>query len=391
MKNKKLMCSLLACAVLLTTGCGNNNYIQDKDKKIVTDPTTGQSLQKEIYCRPSEDTEVYKLYQEYEDQMTTKLSELPECENFKIGSTKTNSLWQLIFVKPLSYIILKLGNVFESWGMTKAYLGLSLMVIGLLIRLILLPFNIKTQKQSQNMQKVQPEIMKLEKKYQGRTDTESQMMKSQEMSAIYKKYNVNPLSSCLLALIQLPIFFAFLQAIYKIPTIYEGEIFGWNLGTTPSVGIFTNHQYSFIILLVLIIATTFFSFKYTMSNNPTSTTQPGAGNQMKTMLYFMTIFIAFASFSLPTAIALYWIVSYAFVIAQTYIMNLLKKKKEEKEIYEHKNGRVEKKEPKVQKEVKEMTTTKKTTKTSSNSKKTTKKEISDKMKMKEGMKYGKNK
>ena len=365
MKNKKIMILLLVCITLFTTGCGNSNYLTDKKGKIVTDPTTGQSLQKEIYCRPSENTETFKLYKKYEKQLNTKLDKLPECDEFKINSNKTKSLWQLLFVKPLAYIILKLGASLKHLGMTKAYLGVSLMIIGLLIRLIILPFNIKTQKQSQMMQKLQPEMARIEKKYAGRNDQESMMMKSQETMALYQKYKVNPLSSCLIALIQLPIFFAFLQAIYKIPTIYEGEIFGWNLGTTPSVGIFTNHQYSFIILLILIILTTFFSFRYTMKNNPTSSAAGDAGNQMNTMLYVMTIFIAFASINLPTAIALYWIVSYAFVIAQTFIMNLIKKKKEEKEIFEKKGPK--------------------------KSLRDDKKSINDKLKMKEGMKYGKNK
>jgi len=224
-----------------------------------------------------------------------------------------------------------------------------------MIRLIILPFNIKTQKQSKIMQEMAPELQRIEKKYANRTDQESLMMKSQETMALYQKYKVSPFLSCLLSLIQLPLFFAFLQAIYKIPAIYEGEIFGWNLGTTPSVGIFNNHQYSFLILIILIILTTYYSFKYTMSQNKTTSAVPGAESQMKTMLIVMTVFIGFASFSLPTAIALYWIVTYAFIIIQTFIMNLISKKKAEKEIA--KKG----------------------------------KKIKEKLKMKEGMKYGKNK
>ena len=175
------------------------------------------------------------------------------------------------------------------------------------------------------------------------------------MMMLYKKYNVNPLLSCLLALIQLPIFFAFLQAIYKIPTIYEGSLFGWNLGTTPSVGIMQNHQYSYIILIVLIIVTTFVSFKYSMNQTPSAT--PDAQQQTKTMLYVMTVFIGIASFSLPTAIELYWVATYLFVIVQTFIMKLIT---EPKSSYD--------------KELKKES-----------------KKIQEKLKLKEGMKYGKNK
>ena len=354
MKNKRILTIILILVMLCLTGCGSSNYIKDEKNNLVTNNKTGQTLQKEIFCKPSKDTDMYKLYEKYEDQMTTSLKNLPECSNFKIRKTKTDGIWSLIFVKPVAYVILKLGNVLHSWGLTKAYLGISLIIIGILIRLILLPLNIKTQNQSKNMQKLQPEMKKIEKKYANREDKESMMAKSQEMMMLYKKYKVNPMLSCLLALIQLPIFFAFLQAIYKIPTIYEGELFGWNLGTTPSVGILQNHQYSYIVLVALIILTTFFSFKYSMSQNAAMNEE--AASQTKTMLIVMTVMIGFASISLPTAIALYWIATYAFVIIQTYIMKLITNKKSN-----------------YDKELKKET-----------------KKIQEKLKVKEGMKYGKN-
>lgn len=356
MKKNKLLAIILVFIVLLTTGCGNNNYIKDDKGKIVINETTGQNLQKDIYCKPSKDTEIYKLYEKYEDQLENKLSQLPDCSKFKVNSNKTSSLWQFLFVKPLAYIILQLGNLLKSIGLTRAYLGVSLIIIGIIIRLVMLPVHIKTQNQAKKMQEMAPELQRIERKYANRTDQESMLMKSQETMALYQKYKISPFLSCMLSLIQLPLFFAFLQAIYKIPAIYEGEIFGWNLGTTPSVGIFTNHQYSFIILLILIILTTYFSFKYTMGQNKNASAVPGAESQMKTMLIVMTVFIGFASFSLPTAIALYWIVTYAFIIVQTYIMNLVHKKCENKKISNNKS-----------------------------------KKIKDKLKLKEGMKYGKNK
>lgn len=355
MKKNKLLSIMLVLIIFLTTGCGSDNYIKDDKGKIVINEVTGQNLQKDIFCKPSKDTETYKLYEKYEDQLDLKLSDLPECDEFKMNSNKTTSLWQFLFVKPLAFLILKLGYLFKSLGLTKSYLGISLMIIGLLIRIIILPFNIKTQKQSKKMQEMAPELQKIERKYANRTDQESMMLKSQETMALYQKYKVSPFLSCILSLIQLPLFFAFLQAIYKIPAIYEGEIFGWNLGTTPSVGLFTNHQYSFLILIILIILTTYFSFKYTMNQTKTASAAPGAEGQMKTMLTVMTIFIGFASFSLPTAIALYWIVTYAFIIIQTFTMNLISKRKANKEI--------------IQKS----------------------KKIKEKLKMKEGMKYGKTK
>ena len=102
MKNK-IKAITLVLVILLVGGCGNNDYIVDKNKKIVTSEVTGQNLQKEIFCRPSKGTEVYKLYEKYEKQMKFELDELPECKNFKLTSTKTTSLWQFLFVKPLAF------------------------------------------------------------------------------------------------------------------------------------------------------------------------------------------------------------------------------------------------------------------------------------------------
>ena len=86
-------------------------------------------------------------------------------------------------------------------------MGVSVMIVGLLIRLFMLPIQIKTTKQSENMKKMQPEMARIEKKYKDKTDNESLMAKSQETMMLYKKYNINPVSSCLLAFVQLPLFF----------------------------------------------------------------------------------------------------------------------------------------------------------------------------------------
>ena len=129
-----------------------------------------------------------------------------------------------------------------------------------------------------NMKKAQPEIEKIERKYRNRTDNESLMAKSQETMMVYKKYKVNPMIGCLMAFIQLPLFFAFLQAIYRTPAIYEETLLTFNLGMTPLVGIKTGN-YLYLLLLVLIAVSTYFSFKQTMSQ--TGSAAPEAAKQMK--------------------------------------------------------------------------------------------------------------
>ena len=179
-----------------------------------------------------------------------------------------------------------------------------------------MPFSKKTLKQSENMKKAQPEMQRLEKKYANKTDNESMMAKSQELMMIYKKYEISPFGSCLLAFIQLPLFFGFLQAINRVPAIFEDSFLGLNLGMTPGKGI-ALHQYTYIILIVLIIFTTYYSFKDSMSQNSGNSE---AEKSMQMTMKFMIVMISFASFSLPTAIALYWIVTNGFIVFQNKLL-----------------------------------------------------------------------
>lgn len=310
MKTKKIIV-LLGAVLLLTTGCGNKTYLKE-GKNIVTYESTGQSLQNNILCKP-EEQELYELYEKYNDQLKTPLEELPMCREFKPGDVKYHSLWESIFVKPIAWLILKLGMAIQNFGV-------SVMLIGLGIRLILLPFSKKTMDQSENMKKAQPEIQKIEKKYAGRTDSDSMMMKSQETMLVYKKYKINPVSGCLIAFIQLPLFFAFLQAINRVPAIFEDSLFGMKLGMTPWVGI-SQGKYIYIALIVLIILSTYFSFKNAMHNQNTNSE---IERQMQFTLKFLIIMISIASFSLPTAIALYWVVTNGFVVIQNFIFKKLR-------------------------------------------------------------------
>jgi len=71
------------------------------------------------------------------------------------------------------------------------------------------------------MKKAQPKLNKIEKKYAGKTDQDSMMMKSNEMMAVYKECKINPMSGCLTSFLQIPIFFAFYEALYRLPLLLK--------------------------------------------------------------------------------------------------------------------------------------------------------------------------
>ena len=314
MKKKSLVVITLALIVMLT-GC--TKYLSDDNKKRVVNEKTGQAITSNILCLP-ESEELKKIYEEYKEKLDVDYDSLSKCKDFKPSDISYNkNIFEVIFVKPLAWLIIKVG------GFVKNY-GVAVMILGILIRIIIMPFTKKSLMQSENMKKAQPELQAIQNKY-GK-DKEQAVQMSQEMMLVYKKYGINPAGGCIVAVIQLPILLAFLEAINRVPAIFEGYLFSLQLGTSPSVGI-KNGNFLYILVIILIIASTYFSYKNTMSS---TTGADGQEKQMKMMMIFMIVFISIASLSLPTALALYWIVSNVFMIVQNLIIKKFMKKNEPK-------------------------------------------------------------
>lgn len=297
-KNKKIIL-LIILVLTLATGCATT--LTDKKKQPVKNEVTGQVLTKNILCQPTDKVAI-KKYKENK----VNIEKLPKCENFKITSGKYEGIWSTIFVKPLSFIILKIGLL------TKNY-AIAIIVVLILIRLITFPFTQKATKQSKLMQQLQPEMQKIQAKYAGKKDEESMSKQSQEMMMLYKKYNVNPISGCLVSFLQLPIFIAFYEAVQRVPAIFEDKFLSIQLGTTPLIGFSRSNFYIYIILILIIAGSTFYSFKIGMGDNQEN-------NNMKSMPIFMTILIVVTALFMPSALCIYWIFNNIFTIIQTKIV-----------------------------------------------------------------------
>ena len=294
MNNKKKIIILATCMFLLS-GC--TKTLKDEDKNVVTNKETGQSITENIICKPTNE-EVIDIYKDND----VNLKKLPDCDEFN-PLTNYEGLWTSLFVKPLAWLILKIGSLLNSYGS-------SIIITCLLLRIILMPITKKTAVQSELIKKAQPELDKLEKKYKGKDSQEAQTQKAQEMLMIYQKYQINPMAGCFLSFVQLPLLFAFLEAINRTPALFENDFLVFQMGTTPWVGI-TSGNYWYILLIGLIIGTTFFSFRKTMKDQSGS-----AAQQMKYTIYFMLAMISIASFTLPAALGIYWITSSLFTILQ---------------------------------------------------------------------------
>lgn len=299
-KYKKLI--ILIALVTLLTGCAK--VLKDKDQKPVLVESTGQSLIENILCKPTKE-ETIKKYEENKFD----LSKIPNCSEFKPTTGGYEGIWSSVFVKPLAWVILKLGKYVKNYG-------LAIIIITLALRLIVMPFTKKTAMQSENMKKAGPELEKLEAKYKDKQSKEEMMMKSQEMLAIYKKYNISPMSGCIFALIQIPLFFAFYESMNRLPVVFEGTFLRiFNLGESPLNALQSGRWY-YLVLVVLVAVVTYFSFKL----NKTASMSSEQAKSMNMTTNIMIVFIIFASFSISTSIALYWIFNSGFTIVQNLLV-----------------------------------------------------------------------
>lgn len=303
MKNKKIIMIILC--IFMLTGC--TKILKDSEKKVVKNPETGQAITENIICKPT-DKDAIKIYEDN----NVDISKLPECEKFT-PLKNYEGLWTSLFVKPLAWLIIKIESLVKNPG-------LAIIISCLLIRLVLYPLTRKTVMQSELIKKASPELEKLEKKYKDKTSTEDQQRKAQEMMLIYQKYQINPISGCLLSFLQIPLVMAYYEAINRTPIIFEGNFLSLNLGTTPWTAI-TQGKYIYIILIVLIFLTTLVSFKKTLKD------QSAQAQNMKFSLYFMLAIITYASFTMSSALGIYWVTSSLFTIIQNL---LVERKKVEK-------------------------------------------------------------
>lgn len=315
MKKKVCLFFALLCMTMCLSGC--TTYLKDDKNQVIKEATTGQSLVSNILCQPT-DKNVIKTY----EKNGVDIESLPKCSEFTPAAGKYNGIWEALFVKPLSFIIINIGKILGNYG-------LSIIIVTIIIRLIILPISKKSAMQSEGLKLAQKDLEKLEVKYRNRVSQEDQMLKAQEMMGIYKKYNINPASGCLFAFIQLPLFLVFLESLNRLPIVFEGTFLGFKLGTTPFTALFgesfnlsnfassfSNGNWIYLILPILVALTTIFSFKFNSGASGSEEQQKA----MKLTMNIMIVFIVFASFGMSTSINIYWIVGSLFTIIQMAIV-----------------------------------------------------------------------
>lgn len=206
------------------------------------------------------------------------------------------------FVKPMNFILEFLGN-----NVFAGNYGLAIVAITVIIRLVLMPIMLKNYRQQQAMKSkmdiVKPAMDEIQKKLKTAKTKEEQMQYQQEMMELYRKHGVNPLNmGCLPILIQTPIVMALYFTIRYSADVKSHEFLWFSLGSPD-------------IWMTLIAGLVYF----VQARVSLWTVPEQQKSQMKLMVYISPIMIMFISFTSMAALPLYWSISGAILVVQTYI------------------------------------------------------------------------
>lgn len=274
--------------------------------------------------------------------------------------------------KPFGLLLLWLYNLVGNYG-------IAIFLFALIVKIIMLPFQMKTKKSMMRMAALNPQIQELQKRHEGNPK------KLQEESAkLYKEEKVNPMSGCLWSLIPYPILLALYRAIrFPLTTMMgvskdllaEGgailnkltelgfvasgkstaylqleqsefisnhfadfaglsdklvnidySFFGLNMGSTPKVFFWKDGLtwLSIGLFLIPIVSAllSWLQMKLSQKTNPAPATQNAQqATSMKTMNLMMPLISLWIGFSMPAALGMYWIFTSALAIVQELVLN----------------------------------------------------------------------
>ena len=235
-------------------------------------------------------------------------------------SSNRDGFFYNTFVEPMSKVLHWLGHsVFND------DYGIAIIVLVLVIRIILLPFMLSNYKNShlmrEKMKVAKPEVDGVQEKVKRARTQEEKMAANQEMMEVYKKYDINPMKSALgglPVLIQMPVVMGLYFVLrYRIGGgIAEHPHFLWFNLIHPDIWI-------------TIIAGVLYFIQAWVSSKQ----MPQEQRQMTYMMMIVSpIMIIWISLSSASALGLYWSVSAAFLVVQTYFANMYYEKVAQREV-----------------------------------------------------------
>ena len=250
---------------------------------------------------------------------------------------QTENWFNALFVWPLSWVLNKLAPVITVGG--------AIAVVTAIVNGLLAVFTLKSQMGMQRMQMLQPELNKIQRKYEGRDDQASKMRMAQEQQQLMKKYDVNPGSMMLVQFIQLPIIMAMFMAIQRAEAVVNGTFLGMNLQVKPSEafgllfkGDLSGLPYIILFLLmavtqvILVLLPMYFQKKKAAAEAEKHHRKPEPTNNQNVMMqmYMIVMVLAFG-LMWQSGMSLFWFIRNIVDIIKTIIVQNIMENNSQKE------------------------------------------------------------
>jgi YidC/Oxa1 family membrane protein insertase len=220
------------------------------------------------------------------------------------------------FIAPtLSFTYTLTEWVGRAFGGTRGNWGVAIILLTLFVKLLMFPLGRKQALMAQRTQELQPHLKEIQEKY--KDDKERQ---TRETLSLYKKHGVNPVSGCIPALIQLPIFVGLWQALNSSVALRHSPFLWINdlaapdmLFRLPADIPYLGHWFN--LLPIVVVGLMLFQTKLF---SPPATT-PEAEMQQRTMKYMM-IFMAVMFYKVPSGLGIYFITSSLWSIGERLLL-----------------------------------------------------------------------
>ena len=250
---------------------------------------------------------------------------------------QTENWFSALFVWPLSWVLNKLAPVITVGG--------AIAIVTVVVNGLLAVFTLKSQMGMQRMQMLQPELNKIQRKYEGRDDQASKMRMAQEQQQLMRKYNVNPGSMMLVQFVQLPIIMAMFMAIQRAEAVVNGTFLGMNLQVKPSEafgllfkGDLSGLPYIILFLLmavtqvVLVLLPMYFQKKKAAAEAAKHHRKPESTNNQNIMMqmYMIVMVLAFG-LMWQSGMSLFWFIRNIVDIIKTIIVQNIMENNSQKE------------------------------------------------------------
>ena len=250
---------------------------------------------------------------------------------------QTENWFNALFVWPLSWVLNKLAPVITVGG--------AIAIVTVVVNGLLAVFTLKSQMGMQRMQMLQPELNKIQRKYEGRDDQASKMRMAQEQQQLMNKYNVNPGSMMLVQFIQLPIIMAMFMAIQRAEAVVNGTFLGMNLQVKPSEafgllfkGDLSGLPYIILFLLmavtqvILVLLPMYFQKKKAAAEAAKHHRKPEPKNNQNVMMQmYMIIMVLAFGLMWQSGMSLFWFIRNIVDIIKTIIVQNIMENNSQKE------------------------------------------------------------